>query len=122
MNVKSWLLGFFIGGAAAGISVLLTAPNSGKETRQYVREQKESIQKQILDLNKQLIELKNSTIKASKEGKNTISAFSSEVKTSIQKWRDEILPHQQDLQKELHSIELAILDLEKSIEAKIIKK
>ena len=32
MRGKSFLVGFFIGGAAVGISTLLTVPNSGKNT------------------------------------------------------------------------------------------
>ena len=38
MKGKSFLVGFLIGGAAAGISTLLTVPNSGKNTRMNMKD------------------------------------------------------------------------------------
>ncbi len=37
MKGKSFLVGFLIGGAAAGISTLLTVPNSGEKTRMNMK-------------------------------------------------------------------------------------
>lgn len=122
MKVKSLLLGFLIGGAAAGISTLLTAPNSGKETRQTINENKDKIKKQMSDLRNQILDIKAAAVNASKEGKNMIAAFSSDMKTVISDWKRDILPHQQALKKDIHAIEAAISDLEKSLDLKNEKK
>lgn len=118
MNVKSLLIGFIIGGTVAGISTLLSTPASGRDARQKIQEKKECIQNQMIELNKKLIRVKDATIIASKEGKKEILAFSSDVKSSINKWKADVLPHQQELQKELQAIEIAIHELEQNINIK----
>ncbi|MBP2241078.1 gas vesicle protein [Cytobacillus eiseniae] len=115
MKLKSLLLGFFIGGAAAGISTLLSAPASGKNTRKQLQERSRSLQNQLVDLKDKFIDIKSTTITASKEGTKEIIAFSADVKQSISSWKKDILPHQQELQKELKEIENAIQELEKSL-------
>lgn len=115
MKTKSLLIGFFIGGTVAGISTLLSAPASGRDTRKKILEKKECIQNQMIGLKKKIIHLKDATIHASKEGKKELLAFSSDVKSSINKWKTDILPHQQELQKELQAIEIAIHELENNI-------
>ncbi|MFO1442765.1 YtxH domain-containing protein [Bacillus sp. Bva_UNVM-123] len=112
MRTKSLLLGFLIGGAAASISTLLAAPVSGKEARQYVKKNTDLIKNQLMDLKEQLTSLTSLAITATKEGKETISAFSSDIKTSINSWKQEIIPNQQAIQKELQEIETAIQELE----------
>lgn len=115
VKAKSVLLGFLIGGVAASISTLLTTPVSGKDSRQYIRKNTECFKKQLIELKSQLIDLKNSLIHASKEGKESISAFSSELKASINNWMEEITPNQQNIQKELQAIEIAIQELEENL-------
>ncbi|WP_102271916.1 YtxH domain-containing protein [Cytobacillus massiliigabonensis] len=115
MKAKSLLIGFIIGGAVAGISTLLSAPASGRDSRKKIKEKIECIQNQLIELNRKFIRVKDATILASKEGKKEILAFSSDVKQSINQWKADILPHQQELQKELQAIEIAIHELEKNI-------
>lgn len=115
MKAKSLLLGFLVGGTTACIGTLLSAPASGKETRNYLKENKECLKKQLIEVKKQLIDLKNSVVVASKEGKETIASFSSDVKTCINNWKRDILPHQQELQKEIQAIETAIQELETNL-------
>jgi gas vesicle protein len=122
MRAKSFLLGLLIGGAAGGISTLLTAPNSGKETWKYVKANADLFQKQLTDIKNQLIALKNSAITASKEGKNSIAAFSSDIKIDITRWKQDIIPHQHVLQNEIHAIEKAIAELEKSLQVNELEK
>ncbi|MBY0123076.1 YtxH domain-containing protein [Bacillus sp. S/N-304-OC-R1] len=122
MKTKSLLLGFLIGGAAAGITTLLTAPNSGVQTRKNLKESTDIMKKQMTELKDQILDIKNAAVKASKEGKNMIAAFSSDMKVVISEWKRDILPHQQTLQMEIHAIEAAISDLEKSLDIKNEKK
>jgi len=115
MKVRSLILGFIIGGAAASVSTLLTAPVSGKETRQYVQKNTACLKNKLTDLKVQLIDLTNSVIHASKEGKESISIFSSEMKTSINNWKEDISSNQQKIQKELQEIETAFQELEANL-------
>ncbi|WP_313799200.1 YtxH domain-containing protein [Cytobacillus sp.] len=115
MKTKSLLIGFIIGGTVAGISTLLSAPAPGRDTRNKIQEKKKCIQNQMIELKKKVIHVKDATIHASKEGKKEILAFSSDVKNSINKWKADILPHQQELQKELQAIESAMNELEENI-------
>ncbi|MFE8696280.1 YtxH domain-containing protein [Cytobacillus sp. FJAT-53684] len=115
MKAKSLLFGFMVGAAAAGISTLLTAPASGRDTLRCMQQRKENLQNQISELNHKLIQLKDTAITASKEGRKGITAFSSDVTHSIKNWKQEILPHQQELQKELQAIESALQELEKNL-------
>lgn len=115
MKAKSLLLGFIIGGTAACIGTLLSAPASGKETRKYLNENKTCLTNQLIEVKKHLINLKSSVVIASKEGKETIATFSSDVKTSITNWKQDILPHQQEIQRELQAIETAIQELETNL-------
>ena len=64
MNGKSFLVGFLIGGAAAGISTLLTVPVSGKNTRMNMKTNKDiwikqfsEVKDRIKDLQKTLTSL-----------------------------------------------------------------
>ena len=122
MKYKSLLIGFLIGGAAAGIGTLLSAPSSGKETRQNLIENAGNIKKQMTELKNQIIDLKDTALRASKEGKIIIAEFSSDVITMVNEWKQDIHPNQQVLHQEIHAIEKAISDLEKSLDLKNEKK
>jgi len=122
MKYKSLLIGFFIGGAAAGISTILSAPSSGKETRKNLIENAGNIKKQMTELKNQIIDLKDTALRASKEGKIIIAEFSSDVITMVNEWKQDIKSNQQVLHQEIHAIEEAISDLEKSLDLKNEKK
>jgi gas vesicle protein len=115
LKIKSLLLGILVGGAAAGITTLLTTPASGKETRQYLKENKDLWLNQLSVLKRNLAELKDAAVFASKEGKEGISIFVSDVKSAISDWKKEIRPHQQELQNQIQEIEKTLYDLEKTI-------
>jgi len=115
MKAKSLLLGLLAGSAAAGISTLLTAPASGRDTRQQLKENTILLKEQLLELKSELMAIKESASFASKEGKTAFKAFSNDIKYSISNWKNEILPHQHRLQRELKEIEAALHELETNI-------
>jgi len=112
MKAKSLLYGFFIGGAAAGISTLLTSPISGRESRKYVKENMVNVKSQLGTLKNGLIDIKNATAAAATEGKRQIPAFSKGLQASMKDWVIGIQPHQETLQRQLSEIEEALHDLE----------
>jgi len=112
MKWKPLLYGFFTGGLAAGISVLLLAPESGKATRVQIKVSKQKARSQFRELKKNLVQLKNSAAYASHEGRVQISKFLAEMKTTLSQWEAEILPHQRELQKELLDLKVSLQELE----------
>ncbi len=112
MKAKSLLLGFIIGGVAASVSTLLTAPVSGKNARQSVKKNSECLKNQMNNLKDQINEISSSVVVATKEGKAAISTFSTEIQSSINNWKQDILPHQQKIQSDLDAIEASIQELE----------
>lgn len=118
MKVKSFLIGFLIGGAAAGISTLLTVSNSGRNTRMYVKANTDSTIKQFMEVKDSMKELQKTLTSSSLEGIVTIKNFIADVKIVISDWKQEIHPHQQELQKELQEIEVRIQELESNFHKK----
>ena len=127
---KSFLVGFLIGSAAAGISTLLTVSNSGEKTRMNMKantdawiKQFSEVKDNIKELQKTLssfslegkVELKNDQEDLSPDEKVELKNFISDIKTVVSDWKKEIHPHQQELQKELQEIEYSIQELESNI-------
>ncbi|UII56884.1 YtxH domain-containing protein [Cytobacillus spongiae] len=112
MRGKSAFIGFVVGGAAAAIATLLTAPASGNETRKNLQANKKIWSEHIQELQESIIEVKNSAIKLSQQGKGTITALTKDLNHSISTWKKEVEPHQQAIQDELRAIEHSIEELE----------
>ncbi|MEQ2525611.1 YtxH domain-containing protein [Bacillaceae bacterium CLA-AA-H227] len=116
MNGKSLLTGFIIGGIAAGIATILTAPTSGKETRKYLSENKDTWIEQLSQLKLDLGEITKSITTLSTEGREGLTSFILDVKTLIEGWQEDIKPHQEQLKSEIDSIQDTLQELERKIE------
>ncbi|PLS03000.1 YtxH domain-containing protein [Neobacillus cucumis] len=115
MKAKPFLYGFMTGGLAAGISILLAAPNSGKETRGKIKKNSRLVLEQLQTLKNNLLDLKSSALQATKEGRAQISTFLSEVKIALAVWEEEIRPQQQQIQREIFEMKETIEELEEQI-------
>ncbi|MFZ7945299.1 YtxH domain-containing protein [Neobacillus sp. 19] len=115
MKMKPFLYGFLAGGLAAGISTLLSVPNTGKVTRVRLKENKQAAIDQIQELKTNLIQLKDSATNATKEGKTQISKFLFEVKSSLAHWEKDIRAQQLEIQKELVEMRETVQELEADI-------
>ncbi len=118
MKGKSFLVGFLIGGAAAGISTLLSVPESGKNTRMNMKANTDIWFKQLAEVKDRLKELKQTLSTASLEGKVAMKNFIFDIKTVVSDWKHEIEPHQLELHKELQAIEYSIQELESNLNKK----
>ena len=81
MKGKSFLVGFLIGGAAAGISTLLTVPNSGEKTRMNMKANTDGWIKQFSEVKDSIKELQKTLSSSSLEGKVELKNFISDIKT-----------------------------------------
>ncbi|MEH7385320.1 YtxH domain-containing protein [Bacillus sp. JJ1521] len=117
-STKSLFYGLLIGSVIGGVSVLLSAPSSGKEFRRTLRNN----QKHITDTLSQVVsEGKSVTEQVSKstiQAVNTITEVSGEFTNSIYHWKKEIEGNQKNIQKELLEIESALEKLEKVVTTK----
>lgn len=115
MNGKSYVAGLIIGAVASSVVTFLTTPKSGKETRIQLKNTVQPFIHGLSDLKSQLYELQKSVTSATIEGKETISSFLSDIKIVVRDWKNEILPHQLQLQEEIASLERTIEDIERSL-------
>lgn len=118
MNTKSLLFGLVTGGLAAAVATLLSAPASGKETRRYLVENKETWKKQLLELKDDLQNVAKSITVLSKEGKDELKVFIQDIKILIDSWKKEIAPNEEHLKNELQSIQDTLVKLESGLDIK----
>jgi gas vesicle protein len=115
MKGKSFFLGLLVGGMTAAVTTLLTTPNSGKENRLNVKETADQFKQHLLEIKSNLHELQHSVSTATLEAKVSIGEFVSDLKNVLIAWKEEIRPHQLQLQKEISSIEKTIEEIEASL-------
>ncbi|RHW43130.1 YtxH domain-containing protein [Neobacillus notoginsengisoli] len=117
MGAKRFLYGFLLGSAAAGLATLFTVPQSGRETRETLKNSKDTFISQLKDLKQSIMDVKDASAYATKEGRVHVSRFIQEVNTAIGRWKAETLPQQIEIQKEISEIEAAIGHLENELSA-----
>lgn len=117
MKTKNVLTGMVIGGVVAGIATLLAAPKSGYETRRTLLANKNEYIGSIKDIKDSAVELKNTVATASKEGKDSIQTFITDVKTAIFEWKLETEENKKSLQEDVMELEDSIKDLETELAA-----
>ncbi|WP_043933143.1 YtxH domain-containing protein [Bacillus sp. EB01] len=122
MGAKRFLYGVLLGGAAAGIATLFTAPKSGNELREGLKQNKDLYLAQLKDLKNSIMEVKDASLHATKEGRVHLTFFVNEVNTAIKRWQSETLPQQIEIQKEIGEIETAIGQLESELAAQGLSK
>jgi gas vesicle protein len=115
MNGKSFFLGLLVGSITASITTLLTTPNSGEENRLNVKETANQFRQHLTEIKSNLHELQQAVSTATLEGKVSIGAFVSDLKNILVEWKEEIHPHQLQLQREISSIEKTIEEIEASL-------
>lgn len=116
MKVKSLVLGFLVGGIAAGVASLLTAPASGKETQANFKKYKDNLVRDMQEVQQHLSEIKGALAHLSTEGKEGALTLIKEIKVLTEKWKLEIKPHQEQLQNELNAIQNTIKELQSELE------
>lgn len=112
INSKSLLLGILAGGVISAAVTLLSTPKSGREIRADVKQRSEDIIQTMNRLRAEGIDLKEQITKTSKEGAALIKELSSDMKNSIESWRQTVEPHQKNIQKYLTQIEASLKELE----------
>lgn len=116
MKATSLWAGFLVGGIAAGIATLLTAPATGEESRHRLKETKAEMERQLHEIKLGLNEIRNTVTTLTTEGQVVMTAFIQDVKILIKAWQKDIAPHQHQLKNEIQSLQKTIEQLEASID------
>lgn len=112
MKAKSLIMGFVVGGVAAGLATLFTAPYPGYQTRGILKANKNEFIGSIKDVKDAAMEMKDSVAFASKEGKAVIQSFVTDVKTAIFEWKLHTEANKKELQQDIKELEESIKELE----------
>ena len=115
---KSIAIGLIVGGVIGGLSVLLSAPTSGKELTTSLNRKKNHFKDSVKKFKQDCVVLKEEIEDASKKSFVSIKDVSGSVKESVTDWYEDTEENRKSIQKELSTIEAAIVDLEKSITSK----
>lgn len=114
-STKSLLYGVLIGSVIGGVSVLLSSPTSGKEFRRALKNNQKQISNSLSQVVSNGKSLTEQVSKSTKQAVNTITEVSSDIKYSLNHWKQEIEGNQKNIQKELSEIESALEKLEKAV-------
>lgn len=115
MKATHFLLGIATGAIAGATTVLLSTPQSGGELRSSIKSTSLDFKDKLSDVKLQIQKLKNSVSLLSKETKEVVPDAIDDLKKSFAEWKSETAPIQQLLQTEIHSIQQAIEELEKTL-------
>ncbi|CAM4061937.1 YtxH domain-containing protein [Lederbergia lenta] len=116
MKAKALAYGLLIGGAVGAATALLSAPLSGKELRNQIKDSKDNWIRMAYDLKEDVLDIKDSVTKLSDESKVIIKELASDVKIAVNEWQNDIEPNKNALQKEMQEIQKTIADLEEQLE------
>ncbi len=112
LNKKAFSIGLFIGGTIGAVTSLLSAPSSGKKLREELKNSTNEWIEILSELKTNANELKDSLTNLSIEGKEIVRDLSSDIKTTVEQWRNNIEPNKRQLQSELREIQQTLEDLE----------
>ncbi|MBM7541505.1 MULTISPECIES: YtxH domain-containing protein [Amphibacillus] len=116
-NSKSLLLGILAGGVVSAAATLLSAPKSGQETREDIKNHAESVKHSLEKVKVSGKVLSDQIINTSKEGAALIKELSADMKHSVESWKNTIEPHQKNIQLYLTQIEDRLKELEEQTQA-----
>jgi len=116
LNSKALAYGILVGGVVGAATALLTAPSSGKELRNQLKESKSEWIRIAQDLKEDAMDIKNSVAKVSKEGKEIIKELAGDVKMAVEEWQRDIEPNIEAMQEEMKDIQNTIAQLEQKLQ------
>lgn len=115
MSSNQLLKGLVTGAILGGISALLTAPASGKETRKKVKEYADNWEIHFEEIRKSILELSENIIHTAGVTYEQLLPAIDEIKNAIIKWQEEIAPHREKISEKVEELQEAFNGLEKTI-------
>lgn len=108
MNGKSVLIGIVTGAVIGSITTLLSAPKSGKDMQQVLKNNYEQMAEFMLKGKKESLILKDQITKTAKISAETLKTVSSDIKDSVDVWRKDVEPTLNQLKLEMYELQKSI--------------
>lgn len=115
MDKKAFAYGILVGGVVGAAAALLSAPLSGKDLRNQVKDSTNDWIKIATDIKDNAVDLKDSVAKLSKEGTEIFKDLASDVKMAVEEWQQDTDPNREALHKEMKEIQQTIARLEQKL-------
>jgi gas vesicle protein len=104
-RAKSFIYGFTIGGLAAGVSVLLNTPQSGKNMRRDLQEKWDDMNTSVSDLKVAYNQAKMNITQLKSKGLPLVRSTINDIKRFSNTWKTELEPNLRRLLKESQRLE-----------------
>ncbi len=101
---RTCVTGFFVGSLAAGLTVLLTTPRSGRELRYQINTTGENLKKTSKQIKSDISQLKNNFIELQSRSKHTLKSVGSDLKEAITNWKEDTNPVIQSLKADIEAL------------------
>lgn len=115
MKAKSLLIGFISGFTVAGVSVLFSTPNSGKELRLQLKQSKDETMDLLQNVKRSIVQLKEECVSATTVSKTQIQDYVKGVKEALEEWKQDSQAHTNAIKGQINDVEVAIQELETAI-------
>lgn len=113
---KSIIVGIIlVGGAISAAATLMntsSSEKSGKDMGEQAKAKKDSFMGTVDFVRTEGTSLKDQIMQTSKEGSVLLKDLITEIKASIEGWKNTIEPHQKNIQRHLTQIEESLKELE----------
>jgi len=100
-KMKSYIVGFAIGGIVAGAAVLINAPKSGKDMRRDLKETLDNANASLGGVKSTTLSLKNDVNDAISKNLPTIKNTIIEIKSLVNSWQEDIQPTINNITKDI---------------------
>lgn len=104
-RAKSFFYGFTIGGIAAGLSVLLNTPQSGKNMRRDFQEKWDDMNTSLSDIKVAYHQAKVNVTQLKSKGLPLVRSAINDVKRISDTWKNDLEPNLRRLLKETQRLE-----------------
>ena len=117
MNSNQLLKGLITGVFLGGLGALLTAPASGKETRQKAKDYADNWEYHFEEIKSNITELTQNIIHTAGITYEQLIPAIADIKEAIIKWQEDITPHQMKISEKVEELQEAVYDLENALSA-----
>jgi gas vesicle protein len=115
MKIKSIAFGILAGSAIGAITTLLSTPQSGKDLKGQIKENKDEWKAVFTDIKNNAVEVKDAVSRLSQEGKQTITHLKDDMQSSIQTWQGSTEPNIQHIKDDISAIEQLAENMEQKV-------
>jgi len=100
-KLKSYIVGFAIGGVVASAVALINAPKSGKDMRRELKETLNNANTSIDNIKSATLSLKNNVNDIISKNLPTVKTTITKIKSLVDSWKEDIQPNINKITKDM---------------------